>query len=91
MKMSTFSAITFSYHFKYIYFTGVYLIGGFSGSLDGKESSCNAGDLGSIPLSRRSLEKGVAAHSNTFVWRIPWTEEPGGYSPWGLKELDTKN
>ena len=21
--------------------------------------------------------------------RIPWTEEPGGYSPWGCKESDT--
>ena len=24
------------------------------------------------------LEKGVAAHSTTLAWRIPWTEEPGG-------------
>ena len=23
------------------------------------------------------------------TWRIPWTEEPVGYSPWGHKELDT--
>ena len=34
------------------------------------------------------LEKGMATHSN-LAWRIPWTEEPGGYSPWGHKELDT--
>ena len=20
---------------------------------------------------------------------MPWTEEPGGYSPWGCKELET--
>ena len=25
-----------------------------------------------------SLEKGMAAHSSIFAWRIPWTEEPGG-------------
>ena len=25
-----------------------------------------------------SLEKGMAAHSSTLAWRIPWTEEPGG-------------
>ena len=25
-----------------------------------------------------SLEKGMANHSNNLVWRIPWTEEPGG-------------
>ena len=24
------------------------------------------------------LEKRMAAHSNILVWRIPWTEEPGG-------------
>ena len=24
-----------------------------------------------------------------LAWRIPWTEEAGGYSPWGPKESDT--
>ena len=24
------------------------------------------------------MEKGVATHSSTLAWRIPWTEEPGG-------------
>ena len=24
------------------------------------------------------LEKEMAAHSSILVWRIPWTEEPGG-------------
>ena len=24
------------------------------------------------------LEKEMATHSSIFVWRIPWTEEPGG-------------
>ena len=24
----------------------------------------------------------MAAHSSFLAWRIPWTEEPGGYSPW---------
>ena len=28
------------------------------------------------------LEKGMATHCSTLVWRIPWTEEPGRYSPW---------
>ena len=28
------------------------------------------------------LEKGMATHSNTLAWEIPWTEEPVGYSPW---------
>ena len=30
----------------------------------------------------------MAAHSSILAWRIPWTEEPVGYSPWGRKELD---
>ena len=34
------------------------------------------------------LEKGMVTHSSTLAWRIPWTEEPGVYSPWGLKESD---
>ena len=25
----------------------------------------------------------MAAHSSILAWRIPWTEEPGGYGPWG--------
>ena len=24
------------------------------------------------------LEKGMATHSRTIAWRIPWTVEPGG-------------
>ena len=35
------------------------------------------------------LEEGMATHSSILAWRIPWTEEPGGYSPWGCKESDT--
>ena len=34
------------------------------------------------------LEKGMANHSIILPWRIPWTEDPGGYSPWGCKESD---
>ena len=35
------------------------------------------------------MEKGMATHFGTLAWRIPWTEEPDGYSPWGHKELNT--
>ena len=31
----------------------------------------------------------MATHSSILAWRIPWTAEPGGYSPQGHKELDT--
>ena len=29
----------------------------------------------------------MATHSSILAWRISWTEEPAGYSPWGRKEL----
>ena len=35
------------------------------------------------------LAKEMATHSSILAWRIPWTEEPEGYSPWGRKESDT--
>ena len=35
------------------------------------------------------LEKEMATHSSILTWRIPWTEEPVGYSPWGRKESAT--
>ena len=36
-----------------------------------------------------ALKEGLATHSSILAWRIPWTQEPGGYSPQGQKELDT--
>ena len=50
--------------------TAVFL--GFPGGLAGKESACNAGDLGSIPGLGDPLEKGEATHSSILAWRIPW-------------------
>ena len=50
---------------------------GFPGGSDGKESACNAGDLGSILAQEDPQEKGIATHSRIFAWRIPWTEELG--------------
>ena len=34
------------------------------------------------------LEKGMETHSTILAWRIPWTEEPGGYNSRGHKESD---
>ena len=31
------------------------------------------------------LEKEIATHSCILVWRIPWTEEPGGLQSMGLQ------
>ena len=42
-------------------------------------------ETGVQPLGR---EDPLAAHSNVLAWRIPWTEDPLGYSPWGRKESD---
>ena len=35
------------------------------------------------------LEEEMANHSRILAWKIPWTEELGGYSPKGGKEPDT--
>ena len=51
--------------------------GGFPGGSDGKESACNAGDLGSIPgLGRFPGKKGMVTHSSILAWRTAWTK-PG--------------
>ena len=39
----------------------------FPGGSDGKESACNAGDLG----WKDPLEEGMAIHSSILAWRIP--------------------
>ena len=46
-------------------------------------------DVGSIPGLER-LPQGENGNQLQYVaWRIPWTEVPGGLSPWGCKESDT--
>ena len=60
---------------------------GFPPSSVGKESACNAGDLGLIPGLGRSPEKEMATHSSILAWEIPWTEEPGGLQPMGSQRV----
>ena len=64
---------------------------GFPDGSVGKESTGNAGDTGDSG-SRPGLGRSPGGgHGNTLqysCWRIPWTEEPVGYSPQGCKELD---
>ena len=48
---------------------------GLPGGSDSKESSCNVGDVGSIPGLGRSPGKGIATYCNILAWRIPRTEE----------------
>ena len=33
------------------------------------------------------LGKGIATHSSTLAWRIPWTEEPGGLQSMGSQRV----
>ena len=51
---------------------------GVPGGSDSKESTCNSGDLGSIPGSGRFPGEGNGYPSSILAWRIPRTEEPGG-------------
>ena len=44
----------------------------------GKESTCNAGNPGSILGWEDPLEKGMETHSSSLAWRSPWMEESGG-------------
>ena len=34
------------------------------------------------------LEKELVTHSSILAWRIPWTEEPGGATVYGVAESD---
>ena len=52
------------------------LIMGFPGDSDGKESTCNAGDLGSIPGSGRCPGGGHGIHSSILAWRISMDRRP---------------
>ena len=50
----------------------------FPGGSVGEESACNEGDPVRSLGREDPLEKGMSTHSSILVWRIPWTEEPGG-------------
>ena len=34
------------------------------------------------------LEKGLATHSSTHAWRMPWTEDLASYRLWNRRESD---
>ena len=34
------------------------------------------------------LKKGMATHSSTLAWKIPWTGEPGGLQSMGAKRVE---
>ena len=43
-----------------------------------KNPPANTGDAGSIYALGRCPEGGDGTHSSILIWKIPWTEEPGG-------------
>ena len=57
---------------------------GFLGGSDGKESTYDEGDLGSIP-GEDPLEEEMATHSGILAWGIPWTEKPDRPQSMGLQ------
>ena len=56
---------------------------GFPGGSDGKEFTCNEGDLGSIPGLGRSPGEG-----NDYPLQYSGLENSMDFSPWGHKESD---
>ena len=60
---------------------------GFAGGSDGKESTCNAGDLGSIPGLGRSSGEGYGNPLQYSCLEHPHGQRSlAGYSPWGCTE-----
>ena len=50
--------------------------------------SASAGELRDLVPSlggEDPLDEGAETHSSTLVWRIPWTEEPGGLQSVGSR------
>ena len=64
-----------------------YLAQASQGALGVKNSTANVGGRRPSLGWEDPLEEGMAVHFSNLAWRIPWTEEPGGYNPKGRKEL----
>ena len=61
---------------------------GFPGGSDGKESACNAGDLGLIPGLGRSLGGRIWQLTAVFLpGESPWSEGPGELQSMGSKRV----
>ena len=79
-------------HFLYLWLFGVFIfeyIGDFLCSSAGKESACNAGDMGSIPGLGRSPGGGHGTPLQYSCLENPHGQRSlVGFSPWGHKELD---
>ena len=41
-------------------------------------------------VGKRAWQEGMATHFSVFVWRIPWTEKPGGLQSIGSQRVGHK-
>ena len=66
---------------------------GFPGGTSGKEPACQCKRRLGTPVPSLGpddpREEGMATHSSTLAWRVPWAEEPDGLQTQGHKELGT--
>ena len=60
--------------------------GGFPGSSDSKECTCNAGDLDSIPELGRSPGEGMTTLQYSYLENPHEQKSMVGWSPWSHKE-----
>ena len=60
---------------------------GFPGGSVIRSLPANAGNMGSIPGSGRSLGEKMATYSSILAWEIPWTDEPGGLQSMRLQRV----
>ena len=60
---------------------------GFPGASDSKESTCNVGDLDSIPGLGRCPGGGYGNPLQYSCLETSWTEEPGGLQSVGLQRV----
>jgi len=65
-----------------------YLKKDFPGDSDGKASAYSAGDLGSLPGSRRSSGEGNGNPLQYPCLENPMEQSVVGYSPWGCKKSE---
>ena len=62
----------------------------FPGSSAGKESTCSAGDPGSIPGLEDPLKEGMATHSSILAWRSPTDREALQAAAYGVTKSQTQ-
>ena len=78
------------HNFEWILGLILWLWTNFPGGSDSKESTCSAGDLGSIPGSGRSPGEGNGYPLQYSCLEDPWqewTEEPGGLQSMGWQRV----